>query len=411
MTPSTSSPDAKALCDRVRMTKNLRTSQPPQPHNLHNLHNPTTPTTSTTPEPFYYLCAMHDFWHYMVGNNTVGAYITALAIILFVFLLKKVISRYLASLLCRVFGRVWKNFDRKTFVDLVVHPLGIFLVITVSIVALYRLHFPEQLDMELYRYRLHNVLLALAFMLQIGSFTWLILRTIDFVAVLLQQQRVDRPAQSEYQLIVFFRDFLKVLVGILGALLILRFAFNYNITTLLTGLSIVGAAIALALRESLENLIASFVIFFDKPFTIGDFVKVQTVSGNVEKIGLRSTRIRTADKSYVTVPNKQMVDSILDNVSLRTQLRGSLELGIHVQTPTNKTEQLLQDVRQFLKEQKEIQAFTVALSDIRPNTIVATVEYFTSAIENTRFVGLKQDVNLYVLRRMEELGVAIAVQP
>jgi MscS family membrane protein len=354
---------------------------------------------------------MREFFHYVIGNNTIGAYLWAVAIIAFVFLLKRVLSRSVASLLCRAFRRVWPSFDSKTFVELVIPPLGIFLVLTVSIITLYRLHFPRELDIELYKYRLHTVLLAIAILLQIGAFTWLVLRIIDYVAVLLQQKREGQPAQSEYQLIVFFRDFLKVIVIILGGLLILRFAFSYNISTLLTGLSIVGAAIALALRESLENLIASFVIFFDKPFTIGDFVKVQTVAGNVEKIGLRSTRIRTADKSYVTVPNKQMVDSILDNVSLRTQLRGALELGIHVHTPPARAEQLLQDIRGFLKEQSDVQSFTVALSDIRPNTIVATVEYFTRAMEHARFVALKQEVNFYVLRRMEELGIQIAVQP
>ncbi|RYE00527.1 MAG: mechanosensitive ion channel family protein, partial [Sphingobacteriales bacterium] len=310
-----------------------------------------------------------------------------------------------------VFGRIWKNFDSKTFVDLVVHPLGIFLVITVSIVTLYRLHFPEELDVELYKYRLHHVLLAIAIMLQIGALVWLILRSIDFIAILLQQHGDGKPAQSEYQLIVFFRDFLKVIVGIIGGLLILRFAFGYNISTLLTGLSIVGAAIALALRESLENLIASFVIFFDKPFTIGDFVKVQSIAGSVEKIGLRSTRIRTADKSYVTVPNKQMVDSILDNVSRRTQLRGFLELGLHVHTPTARAEQLLQDIRGYLKEKKDVQVFTVALSDIRPNVIVASIEYFTRTLPNADFVALKQELNFFVLRRMEDIGIQIAVQP
>ncbi len=120
----------------------------------------------------------------------------------------------------------------------------------------------------------------------------------------------------------------------MGLLLILRFAFNYNITTVLTGLSIVGAAIALSLRESLENLIASFVIFFDKPFTTGDLVKVQNITGNVERIGLRSTRIRTEQKSYVTVPNKQMVDSILDNLSLRSQRKNDLWLHLNLQTPS-----------------------------------------------------------------------------
>ncbi|RYZ21261.1 MAG: hypothetical protein EOO16_13760, partial [Chitinophagaceae bacterium] len=72
---------------------------------------------------------MWDFLHYVIGNNTIGAYLWALAIVLFVFFLKRVLSRSIASLLCRAFSRIWPNFDSKTFVDLVIPPLGIFLVI------------------------------------------------------------------------------------------------------------------------------------------------------------------------------------------------------------------------------------------------------------------------------------------
>ncbi|HCT22466.1 MAG TPA: mechanosensitive ion channel protein MscS, partial [Chitinophagaceae bacterium] len=91
--------------------------------------------------------------------------------------------------------------------------------------------------------------------------------------------------QTDNQLIVFFKDFLKVLIVLNGILLILHFVFHKDIGNLLTGLSIVGAAIALATRESLENLIASFIIFFDKPFVTGDLVKVQGFTGTIEKIG------------------------------------------------------------------------------------------------------------------------------
>ncbi|GAA4320605.1 mechanosensitive ion channel family protein [Flaviaesturariibacter amylovorans] len=348
---------------------------------------------------------MPDFLDHVIGNNTVGAYGTALLIIAFVFFLRRPLSRWTASLMYSFFHRIWKNFDKKTFVDLVIHPLGIFLVITVSIITLYRLHFPADVNITLYKYSLQKILLAVGIMLQLGAFTWLILRIIDFIAILLQQHGDGQPAPSEYQLIVFFRDFLKVLVGIVGLLLILRFAFSYNITTLLTGLSIVGAAVALALRESLENLIASFVIFFDKPFTIGDFVKVQSVSGNIERIGLRSTRIRTTDKSYVTVPNKQMVDSILDNVSRRSQIRGTLDLHLHVQSTPAQLEALLTATKGFLTDTKDIHTHSIALSDIRTNAYLIAIEYFTAPIEWPRFMSIKQELNFFVLRKMEELDL------
>ena len=73
----------------------------------------------------------------------------------------------------------------------------------------------------------------------------------------------------------------------------------------------------MASKESLENLLGSFTIFFDRPFTVGDIVQVGNVTGKVAKVGFRSTRITTFDRSIVTVPNKKMIDAELDNLGLR----------------------------------------------------------------------------------------------
>lgn len=341
-------------------------------------------------------------------DNTVWDYLWVTGVILFVLLLNRIISKYLAILLSKIFRRTWKTFDQKKFVELIIHPLGTFLVITVSIIAFYKLTFPHELNVKLYKYPLKNIFLSIGITIQIVALTWLLLRVIDFIATVLEARALKTSDQADNQLIVFFRDFLKVILGIIGLMLVLHFAFSYNVSSLLTGLSIVGAAIALALRESLENLIASFVIFFDKPFTTGDFVKVQTVSGNVEKIGLRSTRIRTADKSYVTVPNKQMVDSILDNVTLRSQIRGEINLFIHLQTPPAKIQQLLDEVRKHLGTIREVQASNVLFNDIKVQAFVVFIEFFTPNIPWGEFVSIKQKLNFFILKTMEQLEIKIA---
>ncbi|HEX8316023.1 MAG TPA: mechanosensitive ion channel domain-containing protein, partial [Flavisolibacter sp.] len=199
-------------------------------------------------------------------------------------------------------------------------------------------------------------------------------------------------------------------LGVIGVIVVLNQAFNYNVTTLLTGLSIVGAAVALSLRESLENLIASFVIFFDKPFTAGDFVKVQNVAGTVERIGLRSTRVRTTDKSYVTVPNKQMVDSILDNVSRRSQIRGEINLHIHLQTTTPKINELVTEIKQYLATIPEIQTNNVLFNDIRVQSYIIFIEFFTPPIEWNLFTEIKQRINFHILQTMDRLDIKIAAE-
>lgn len=351
---------------------------------------------------------MNSFLDRVIWNNTVESYLWTIGIVLFVLLLNKFISKYLAKIIVRLFRRWLKDYDKQKFTDLIVYPLGTFLVISVCIVAFYQLNYPDPLKYKLYKYSLQQIVLALAIALQILAFTWLLLRVIDFIASVLELRANQTPSPGDNQLILFFRDFIKVIIGVIGVIVVLNQAFNYNVSTLLTGLSIVGAAVALALRESLENLIASFVIFFDKPFTAGDFVKVQSVAGTVERVGLRSTRIRTADKSYVTVPNKQMVDSILDNVSRRSQIRGEINLNIHLQTSTVKINELVTEIKRYLATIPEIQSQNVLFNDIRVQAYIVFIEFFTPPIAWSLFTDIKQRINFHILQTMDRLEIKIA---
>jgi MscS family membrane protein len=350
---------------------------------------------------------MNDFFSQVYFDNTVKSYCIAFGIILFVLLLNRVISKYFAGLLFSFAKKISRGIDKKAFIDLLIHPLGMFLIVFVTIASLHKLNFPGLWNVEIYQYTLKAIIHTLATMVLIISFIWLLLRIIDFIATILEQKANRTPDLSDNQLIVFFKDFFKVILGIVGILMILHFAFNFHVGNLLTGLSIVGAAIALSLRESLENLIASFVIFFDKPFTAGDLVKVQSITGTVEKIGLRSTRIRTDQKTFVTVPNKQMVDSILDNLSLRTQRKGELRLELDLNTSSEKLKELITGMRTILSK-KEIENSSVLMEAIGANAFIIHGDYFTAPVTQNEFNVIKENINLAVIQLMESLGIQIA---
>jgi len=191
-------------------------------------------------------------------------------------------------------------------------------------------------------------------------------------------------------------------------LLVLRFSFNKNIGNLLTGLSIVGAAIALATRESMENLIASFIIFFDKPFITGDQVKVNGFTGTIEKIGLRSTRIRTLDKTYISVPNKQMVDTIIDNISLRTQRKVEIRLEIGLGASAGQLKQLSPAIRNLLQK-PEIEKSFVYLMDTGKNAHIVAVDYFTTISQSIEAFNLfRETINLEIIELLESLQIELA---
>lgn len=350
---------------------------------------------------------MYDFLEKIWLGNPVKNYLAVLGVIIFVLIFKRFISRYFAGLLFRLVARVWKNLEKQSFTSLVVQPLGMFLLILVSIIALHKLKFPDELNAELYGYNIKAILHSVGNIILIISFIWLLLRMIDFIAFILERKANLTPDQTDNQLVVFFRDFFKVIIFIIGILMVLKFAFGFNIGNMLTGLSIIGAAVALALRESLENLIASFIIFFDKPFTVGDLVKVNNITGNVEKIGLRSTRIRTDQKTFVTVPNKQMVDSILDNLSLRTQLKGELRLQVALSTSSSNLELLVNGIKKILQH-KEIETAIVIMNDISATGFLINADYFTGPLTYLEFIAVKEEINLKVLKLMEELEIEIA---
>ncbi|MBS1660044.1 MAG: mechanosensitive ion channel, partial [Bacteroidetes bacterium] len=243
---------------------------------------------------------MRDFWNLIILSNPLKSYIFVAATILFVILLKRFISRLIARLIFRVVRRMGAGLDKSAFLDLVVGPIGFFLVVFVSITSIEKLHFPAELDFDIYEVTSKAIIQALAIIVIIVCFIRLLLKLVDCSGVVLRSKARHSGGHRDLQMIVFIRDFLKAILGIIGILMILNSAFKVDVSAILTSLGLAGAALALAAKESIENLIASFVIFFDKPFKTGDILKVNNISGTVEKIGLRSTRIRTDQKTYVT---------------------------------------------------------------------------------------------------------------
>ncbi len=342
-------------------------------------------------------------------DNSLQSYLIAAGVILVVVLFKRYLSRYIAGLIFQVIRKIAKGVEKRSFIDLVVAPLNTFLVILVSLIAIDKLNFPAELNFNIYKASFKSILETLSIIVLIIAFIWLLLRIIDFIALILEQKANLTVDHTDNQLIVFFKDFFKVVLIVNGILMILKFGFHFNIASLITGLSIAGAAIALSLRESLENLIASFIIFFDKPFRVGDQVKVQNITGTIEKIGLRSTRIRSDQKTFVTVPNKQMVDSITDNLTLRSQRRAFVQLEISSDTPREKLEHFIKTIEAALESRRPIiENYTVFLADINKNAFFVTVEYFTSTIPIADFNHLRQLINMEIVKLMADMRIRLA---
>lgn len=350
---------------------------------------------------------MKDVLDYIFLSNSVAAYLICAGTILIAVFFKRYLSRVLSRIIFKIIkSRSWK-IDQHSFVELVFEPVQVFLIVSVTMLALDNLTFPAELNFKIYQVEIRSIVSSVAKGIWVIIFIWLLRRMIDFIAMLMEQKANLTEDMADNQMVVFFKDFFKAILVIAGILLVIRFSFNKDITTYLAGLSIVAGAMALAARESLENLIASFIIFFDKPFHVGDTVKVQQITGTIERIGLRSTRLRTDQKTYVSVPNKQMVDSIMDNLSLRSQRRADVRLELSLKTSSVKLDHAVGGIKNILSHEA-IENYTCFMSDITANSFVITIEYYTGMIPMTEFNQLKQTINLEILRLLESMEIELA---
>jgi MscS family membrane protein len=220
-----------------------------------------------------------------------------------------------------------------------------------------------------------------------------------------QRRAEATPSHLNNQLIPFAKDLLKVLIITLTFLVMLSRVFGVNVTALIGGLGIGGLAVAFAAKESLENLIASFTIFLDRPFAVGELVTVGGITGTVEKVGFRSTRLRTAEKSYVTVPNKSMIDKPLDNLSLRTARRVSFTLSLSQATTSEQLRAIVEGARTAIESHALVEgAAEVKFAALTPTAKEVTVQYFVNTNSYDEYLDTKEDLNYSLIEVVERNG-------
>jgi len=331
-------------------------------------------------------------------SNSIKSYLYILGVVLATYIFKRFVSRFFASLIYTWIDKKNHSELRKSHVHRLVIPIEQFLLFLVAVIALYELKFPEVWNVHLFKLTLQQVIESVVKLFFIILLIRVCLRTLEFVSIVLEEKSKLTKDQTDDQLVLFFRDFFKVILYIIGVLLVLRYVFNENIGNLVTSLSIVGAAVALSMRESLENIIASFIIFFDKPFTVGDLVKVNNFTGTIEKIGLRSTRIRTQDKTYITVPNKQMVDTIVDNISLRSERKIEMDIQLSVQTTASLIAMLSAHIRSVITQQSHILSSTVFVADAGKQAHIIHVEcYVAMQVSISSLQQLREKINVEII--------------
>lgn len=243
------------------------------------------------------------------------------------------------------------------------------------------------------------------------SVTIIVVRTMDLLAfIAISKSKEDGNANAaDFQAPVFFKELLKLFIYVIALLIILGGVFNLNISSVVAGLGIGGVAIALAAQDSLSNLLGSFIIFLDKPFKAGDVISIDNITGTIEHVGLRSTRIRTVDKSLLTVPNKKLTDTPLNNITLSPFRRVNFTIGLTYDTKSEKIKSVIEEIKKELIENEgTTDDFNVVFMGFGASSLDIMVIYYVLTNEYSELVKVREEINFKIMEIVESNGCEFA---
>jgi len=211
------------------------------------------------------------------------------------------------------------------------------------------------------------------------------------------------------QLVPLIRKTMRFFVLVMGVILILQ-NNGYNVASLIAGLGIGGLAVALAARDTLANFFGSITIFVDKPFRIGDWIKVGSVEGTVEEVGFRSTRIRTFYNSLVSVPNANISNNDVDNLGMREYRRLLTTLNLTYSTSPEQMEAFVEGIKAIVKSNSHFRQdfYEVHFNAFGAHSLDVMIYVFFKVPDWSTELQQKHNFFLEVLKLAKEVGVEFA---
>jgi MscS family membrane protein len=219
---------------------------------------------------------------------------------------------------------------------------------------------------------------------------------------------LERPGAAK--LLQPMSTLIKILVTIFGLLFWLN-NIGVNITTVLAGLGVGGLAVALALQKPIEDMMGALSIFSLAPIRVGDLCQVGTVLGNVEDIGLRTTRIRTLTNTVVSIPNSMLAAGDIENLSYRTKIRYWPTLRLRYDTTADQVREVSKNILAMLQEHDRVydKPLRVRFTDFDDDAILIKVHSFLRTTDFPESLEIGEDLNFRVMKIVQASGARFAL--
>jgi MscS family membrane protein len=307
------------------------------------------------------------------------------------------------STLRRPLQRLLRNGGDETklsrFIEASSGPLRLLLTVIIFSIAV------QALGISVFaRYRMMFV----AQMVGWAAVTWLLWRWIDAACEVVLGQMSRRGQLTAYSAVSFLNRALKALLFVLLLAAMLR-AFGINVTAGLAALGVGGLAIALGAQKLFENLIGSLTLVADRPVRIGDFCRFGTRLGTVEEIGIRSTRIRTLDRTVLTVPNGEFSSLHIENFSQRDRFWFHPTLNLRYETTPAQMRRLLDELRAMLEANPNVDAGPrVRFISLGSHALDVEIFAYVRAKDFSGFLEVQESLLLRAMEIVEQVGTGFA---
>jgi MscS family membrane protein len=304
------------------------------------------------------------------------------------------------SWLVRLFWRNYKQSKYSRFLKTLLIPLR--LVITVVIIV----NVSRYLGISIVVRQAFGVVNLIAVWTAFFIFLWLL---IDALSSMADEQLRERNIFSGLSAISFIKNSAKFTLIVIAILIIFE-TLGFNVTAGIAALGVGGIALALGAQKTVENIVGGLSVVFDQPVSVGDFCKFGNTLGTVEKIGMRSTRIRTTARTVVTVPNADFSSQIIENFAKRDMFLFQTTIGLRYETSTHQMRYILVELRNILYAHPKVDRNPARVRFIGYGSDALNVELYAYILSSdyNEFLAVQEDINLRIAEVIESSGSGFA---
>jgi len=331
-----------------------------------------------------------------IYHNTVKDWLLAIAITVIVFFLTSIIKHILRKKLSSFAAGTVSLWD-----DLIAELAGRFHVVFFFLLSIYvgslKITLPETA---------HNILKIAFIIVSLIQVAILASYTIEFWIEQYRKQKIDTNAEAVTTL-TSVGFVLRLMIWAIFLLIALQ-NIGVNISTFIAGLGIGGIAVALAAQNILGDLFASFVIVLDKPFVIGDFIIVNEYLGAVERIGLKTTKIRSLSGEQLVFSNTDLLKSRIRNFKRMYERRVVFTIGVLYQTPYEKLSEIPKMISSIIESKTQVRFDRAHFKEYGDYSLKFEVVYWVQGPDYNVYMDIQQAINLDIYKQFQDEGIEFA---